>query len=97
MNYSVLFCQIIRNIRKDIASFDCSQVCLLLLMIVQSSGTSCLGSHVYSIGTKYLPLHLTSKSVSATGAEHRSIDTGECLNTRRETCPSVTLSATNAT
>jgi hypothetical protein len=42
----LIFSQILPNIRNDIASFDCFQVCLLLLMIVQSSGTSCLGSHV---------------------------------------------------
>jgi len=36
-------------------------------------------------------------SVSATGTEHRLIDTVEALNNRRKTCPSATSSATNAT
>jgi len=54
-------------------------------MIVQSSDTSCLG-----IGAKYLPLDLTSRSVSATGTEHRLIDTGEGLNIWRENFPSAT-------
>jgi len=66
-------------------------------MIIQSSGTSSLESRVYSLGTKYLPLDLTFKSVFATGTDYRLIDTGERQNTRRETCPSATSSATNAT
>jgi len=63
-------------------------------MIVQSSGTSCLGSHVYSMG--HHVRHIMD-SVSATGTEHRLIDTVEALNNRRKTCPSATSSATNAT